>query len=749
MSSAGRRGMLLCWAMVSLAGAARADDLLPPRLLHTPGLAATPAAGPGCPPVPALGPRRPARLVVRDAPRPDVGPYTVRLPGYSTSMAPGPDDLYRPFLIEAAAGDTLRFDVVDQLAAGTAGVVNLHTHGLIVSPRRCAPFGDSVYVEDKPGTTAHYAITIPAKLPGAMFAGGGPDRPYPPGLNWFHAHVHGKARVDVMAGQSSILQVGDLRATLLAVPGLPPAVADTLRHTDAQYLGLRDIQLAVPAGAAPDQPGSAGKPADWLRGGDYDPGACKAQANPPQPGTPASTAGRGYCTHAGATAGGAPLPGKDTVWLFTINGQRDPTLPQQPGRSQLWRIANLSANVSYLLELVDDATGTPQDMDVVSLDGLVAGTSAPGSADLQVGVRLRHLLLMPAGRAEVFVPAGTAAAAPMTLRTAGITTGVQGDPWPHIDLAHVSLAHVSLAHVSGPPTFALQSGSARPGVATAPATASASLDMTLPGAAPGVPTLPPGSRAQRMLERAQRPEPANCISLPEGQATRRRITFANDASGAFVLGSEVVAPDGTPVDAAHTIAPQPFPMAAMTAPQSVRHVCPRLGEQEVWGLVNTTGELHNFHIQQSKFRLAVPSDPGVPQGPLGIDDPTGIIAAYVPEAQGAVPDAQVDVWHDTLPVPPADAAGKPGRVLVAIPFLAPQQVGFFVHHCHILEHEDGGMMAVVQVFDPAHPALALAEPAAPAREAAPPAAMTAAAFDQLARAALCGLPPVPANDALP
>ena len=124
--------------------------------------------------------------------------------------------------------------------------------------------------------------------------------------------------------------------------------------------------------------------------------------------------------------------------------------------------------------------------------------------------------------------------------------------------------------------------------------------------------------------------------------------------------------------------------------------------------MNNTGELHNFHIHQSKFRLSVASDPGVPQGPLAPQDPTGIIAQYVPEAQGATPDANVDVWHDTIPVPPAalDANNSvitPGRLFVTIPFHAREQIGFFVFHCHILEHEDGGMMAVVQVFDPADP----------------------------------------------
>jgi FtsP/CotA-like multicopper oxidase with cupredoxin domain len=201
--------------------------------------------------------------------------------------------------------------------------------------------------------------------------------------------------------------------------------------------------------------------------------------------------------------------------------------------------------------------------------------------------------------------------------------------------------------------------------------------------------------------------PANCVVLPAGKVVRRRITFSNPADNDFELKSEVVTADGTSIDSDHTIGPQQLPHDAMSAPRSVLHVCPRFGEQEVWELVNETGELHNFHIHQSKLRLSVPSDPGVPQGSLAPQDPTGIIAQYVPEAQAATPDAGVDVWHDTIPVPPASFNGTnmivPGRRFVTIPFHAREQIGFFVFHCHILEHEDGGMMAVIQVFDPAHP----------------------------------------------
>lgn len=42
--------------------------------------------------------------------------------------------------------------------------------------------------------------------------------------------------------------------------------------------------------------------------------------------------------------------------------------------------------------------------------------------------------------------------------------------------------------------------------------------------------------------------------------------------------------------------------------------------------------------------------------------------------------------------------GKPGMAKVKIPFTNPLIVGRFPYRCHILEHEDHGMMATVRVL---------------------------------------------------
>jgi suppressor of ftsI len=47
-------------------------------------------------------------------------------------------------------------------------------------------------------------------------------------------------------------------------------------------------------------------------------------------------------------------------------------------------------------------------------------------------------------------------------------------------------------------------------------------------------------------------------------------------------------------------------------------------------------------------------------------------------------------------VPPATDQG-PGTLKVVIPFTDPVIVGRFVYHCHSVNHEDKGMMGVIEV----------------------------------------------------
>ena len=95
-----------------------------------------------------------------------------------------------------------------------------------------------------------------------------------------------------------------------------------------------------------------------------------------------------------------------------------------------------------------------------------------------------------------------------------------------------------------------------------------------------------------------------------------------------------------------------------------------VGTVEEWTVLNATQELHVFHIHQTDFQVTEVN--GVPQPFVGHQDNVNV--AYAP-----------------TPTSP------PGQVKILIDFRNPIIVGKFVYHCHILEHEDGGMMAVAEV----------------------------------------------------
>jgi len=89
----------------------------------------------------------------------------------------------------------------------------------------------------------------------------------------------------------------------------------------------------------------------------------------------------------------------------------------------------------------------------------------------------------------------------------------------------------------------------------------------------------------------------------------------------------------------------------------------RLGAIEEWTIRNESDELHDFHIHQTHF--------------------------HVTEVNGVA--QPIDGYQDIVNVP------VHGEVKVIIPFTDPVILGRFVYHCHLLSHEDKGMMATIEV----------------------------------------------------
>jgi len=94
------------------------------------------------------------------------------------------------------------------------------------------------------------------------------------------------------------------------------------------------------------------------------------------------------------------------------------------------------------------------------------------------------------------------------------------------------------------------------------------------------------------------------------------------------------------------------------------------GSVEDWTIENRTAEVHEFHIHQIHFLLMARDGIAVP-----------------PEQQQYLDEVTIPYWT---------GKGQPPNVTVRMDFRGPL-VGDFLYHCHILVHEDNGMMAVVRV----------------------------------------------------
>lgn len=90
----------------------------------------------------------------------------------------------------------------------------------------------------------------------------------------------------------------------------------------------------------------------------------------------------------------------------------------------------------------------------------------------------------------------------------------------------------------------------------------------------------------------------------------------------------------------------------------------KLGSIEEWTLVNATDEMHCFHIHQFDFQVV--------------------------EINGK--PIEFNGTNDVINMPPRST------IKLLMPFIEEYMVGKFVYHCHILAHEDRGMMQVIEVI---------------------------------------------------
>jgi FtsP/CotA-like multicopper oxidase with cupredoxin domain len=341
------------------------------------------------------------------------------------------------------------------------------------------------------------------------------------------------------------------------------------------------------------------------------------------------------------TGTGGGKPAKDLSLNFvpvSFPEYRPALIAMRSGERQLWRVLNASA-ITYL-DLQVLFNGQPQLVGVVALDGIPLNEN--GAAPPRI-LWQSHISLPPAARAE-FILKAPLAGVKASLVTRPVDTGPAGENDPTRPLAAIVVTMDATEPRSKLPAVPAQLGQQPRPVATpvfftpngvGRNTTTATLPMPL------APTprawlgdaKPIRERKLYFFEEPQDPQNPNSPS---------RFYITVEGQPQRVFDPNVTTPN--------IIVPQ--------------------GDVEDWIIENRTQELHAFHIHQIHFLLTEWNN-------IPINEP--FLRDIV----------NVAYWDGKSPQYPS--------VRLRMDFRDPQIVGTFVYHCHLLEHEDGGMMGTIRV----------------------------------------------------
>ena len=460
------------------------------------------------------------------------------------SIEPAPPDAHR------------QRTAVDACASGAMelSATNLHFHGLTI-PARCHQ-DEVLKTSIRAGDPAfEYRFRIPADEP--------------PGLYWYHPHIHGFSTPQVLGGASGALVIEGIEQAIRETAGLPERV-----------LVIRDQNLLNP-----DAPPASSEPVvpKMLIDRDGD-----AANNGTGFGKPAKDLSINY----------VPVPYPDyPPALISI----------RPHERQLWRVLNASA-ITYL-NLAILFNRKPQPLGIVALDGVPLNANGNAANELE---SRDHIGVPPGGRVE-FIMQGPAPGESGLLVTRTVDTGQGGENDPNRAIARIVPAETAVE-----PRSIL----------------AASPPHAAPSTRPWLGDVQP-VRVRKLFFSERLRDPKN----------------PNSATDFFLT-----------VDGEE---PRAFDPAATQPDIVVKH-----GDVEDWIIENRSSELHAFHIHQLHFVL------------VGFDG----LAVNEP------------FLRDTVNVPYYNGrALQYPSVRLRMDFRDPNAVGTLVYHCHLLEHEDGGMMGTVRV----------------------------------------------------
>ena len=258
---------------------------------------------------------------------------------------------------------------------------NLHFHGFTAPPvcHQDDVLKTSIQPDDAP---FEYRLRIPDDES--------------PGLYWYHPHIHGYSKAQVLGGASGAMIIEGIERADRSLAGMPE-----------RTLVIRDQDLLNP-----DAPPSKSEPVISKNLVDNDGDAAN-------------------------TGTGFGKPSKDLSVNFVPVPYPDyppATLAMKPGQRQLWRVLNASA-ITYL-NLALLFRNAPQPLGIVGIDGTPIRFQGSPSPAVQ---RVDHIGVPPGARVE-FIVEGPPLGVPALLVTRAVDTGPAGENDPNRALVSIKAA---------------------------------------------------------------------------------------------------------------------------------------------------------------------------------------------------------------------------------------------------------------------------------------------------------------------
>jgi FtsP/CotA-like multicopper oxidase with cupredoxin domain len=538
-------------------------------------------------------------------------------------------------------------------APATSVPINLHTHGLHVSPNLNS---DNVLLEVPAGMGNTYTYDIPAD--------------HPQGVYWYHPHRHQLTESQVYRGLAGLIEVGRPEGDIQKVSDNSLTVRTMAlqmnvvpnRAGGQHYLGYPAWPQMLNTKADP-APGA-------LADGSYRPLLTPVNFTDSAPGTTFKTnwfSGplipenkRGAFQFMPQSlidfVGDDPSvvspadrshPDRLRDVQLTVNGQFQPVIEAAPGQTEVWNLANIGSQAYMNIGIRNTATKELVQLRVLGRDGnpdpAVGTGMARGGATylLPPASRVTLAVTMPkAGGLELVLPSleGPDARHTQPLSTRGILYTNTGDNTVSAQLGTVSVDTANVNWLDGFKSTPAQT------LAT----------VTLKGAPVASVPFRPGEPLT---------DHSPVVDLSAANVAERRV---------FTIGGGA-SPRVNPDD------PNGFMyMFNTTTWPTTPVIHPRLNSVEEWHFINTNNDQHPIHVHVNNFQV------------MGTTDPvTGVNSGTQPHAYD----------NFNVPAPLLDSeerATTPGELTIRSLFQ--DFTGTFVTHCHRLDHEDNGLMMTINVI---------------------------------------------------